>query len=305
MSTQSSTMPASPLHSPGIGAVPPIRPLLWSVQREIWEYRSLYLAPAAVAALVVFGFLISTTVRVWEKSLRVDLAQQPEKLVEPYNFAALLLMATSFVVAVFYSLEALYGERRDRSILFWKSLPVSDLTTVLAKFSIPVLFIPLLTFSITVAMHVIMLVMGSAALLAQGESVTALWNQLRLFHIWSVLLYHYLALHGLWYAPIFGWLLVVSAWARRVPILWAALPVAVIAIVENLIYNTSYLGRILGNRMMGGADPVTPAGSTSMDALMHPSPSELLASPGLWIGFAIAAAFLALAVQLRRYREPI
>ena len=124
-------------------------------------------------------------------------------------------------------------------------------------------------------------------------------------HIWRVLLYHYVALHGLWFAPIYAWLLAVSAWARRVPILWAALPVALIAIAENLIYRTSYLGQLLENRMVGGPDPVTPAGGTSMEALMHPDPSELAAKPGLWIGFAIAAAFLTIAVRLRRNREPI
>src|SRR5262249_29256842 len=132
-----------------------------------------------------------------------------------------------------------------------------------------------------------------------------LWNQLHLVHAWKVLLYHYLALHGLWFAPIYAWLLAVSAWAKRVPILWAALPVAVIVIVENLIYKTSFLGRLLENRMSGGPDPVRPEGRRWMDALRRPGPAELLAPPGLWIGFAIAAAFLALAVRLRRDREPI
>jgi ABC-2 type transport system permease protein len=306
MSTQSNAISGTPLNLPGIPTISPLRAFVWSVQREFWEYRSLYLAPASVGALIVFGFLISTTAGVWEKALRVDLAQQPGKLAEPYNFAALLLMAATFVVAAFYSLDALYGERRDRSILFWKSLPVSDLTTVLAKFSIPVLFVPLLSVSFTVALHLIMLVVSSAALLARGESVTALWNQLHLVHVWRVLLYHYVALHGLWYAPIYAWLLAVSAWARRVPILWAALPVVLIVIFEKMIHNTSFLGRLLENRMTGsGPDPVDASGATWMEALMHPGPSELFAKPGLWIGFAIAAAFLALAAWLRRNREPI
>ena len=58
---------------------------------------------------------------------------------------------------MFYCLDALYGERRDRSILFWKSLPVSDLTTVLSKASIPIVVLPLLTFAVTVATQLIML----------------------------------------------------------------------------------------------------------------------------------------------------
>src|SRR4051812_42943644 len=122
MSTQSNAMPGSPLPSEGTvnRAVSPIQLINSSVQRELWEYRSIYLAPAAVAALILIGFVISTLAGIWEKALRLDPAQQAAKLTEPYTFAALLLMGASFLVAVFYSLDALHGERRDRSILFWK-----------------------------------------------------------------------------------------------------------------------------------------------------------------------------------------
>ena len=70
----------------------------------------------------------------------------------PFTFAALLLMfTTSFIVGVFYCVDALQGERRHRSILFWKSLPVSDLTTtVLSKASIPFAMLPQVTFAVTV-----------------------------------------------------------------------------------------------------------------------------------------------------------
>lgn len=308
MSTQSNAIPGSQLESPGMApAFSATRPLSWALQRELWEYRSIYIAPLAIAALILFGFLISTIAGIWEKALRLDPAQQAAKLAEPYTFAALLLMGASFFVALFYSIDALHGERRDRSILFWKSLPVSDLTTVLAKFSIPVLVIPLLTFSITVTTQLIMLLVSSAALLATGQSVATLWSQLGLTHMWGVLLYHLVALHGFWYAPIYAYLLLVSAWARRVPILWAALPLAAIGIVEKLAFNTSYFGQLLQYRMIGGPEAVAPAaaGGTSLDAMTHPGLGELLITPGLWIGLAIAAAFIAAAVQVRRYREPI
>src|SRR5919204_6856509 len=101
MSTQSNALPGSPLGAQQIAPaeMPALRPLLWSVQRELWEYRSIYLAPAAVAALILIGFLISTTAGIWEKAMRLDPTQQADKLAEPYNFAALLLMAATFVVA--------------------------------------------------------------------------------------------------------------------------------------------------------------------------------------------------------------
>ncbi len=130
---------------------------------------------------------------------------------QPYHFAALLIMLTTFIVGVFYCLDALHGERRDRSILFWKSLPVSDLTTVLSKASIPLVVLPLVTFAVTVAAHWIMLLLSSAVLLGSGMSVAALWTQCRCSRCRLMLLYHLVAVHALWYAPFYGWLLLVSA----------------------------------------------------------------------------------------------
>ena len=105
-------------------------------------------------------------------------------------------MGTTFIIGVFYCLDALYGERRDRSILFWKSLPVSDLTTVLSKASIPLVVLPLLTFAITVVTQLLMLLLSAAVLAGSGLSVTPL-TQLPLFQMSLVLLYHLVAVHSL------------------------------------------------------------------------------------------------------------
>jgi ABC-2 type transport system permease protein len=281
--------------------------MYWSLRRELWESRSIYIAPLAVAGLILFGFLIST-IHLPSKmrtALALDPMQQHELLTQPYSFAALLIMATTFVVAVFYCLDALHGERRDRSILFWKSLPVSDLTTVLSKASIPLVVLPLLTFAITVVTQWIMLLMSSAVLLGSGLSVATLWTQLSFSQMSLMLLYHLVTVHALWYAPIFGWLLLVSAWARRAVFLWAGLPVLAVALVEKIAFNTSHFAAILGNRMGGGAEAVTAPGSVPMDPMTHLTPGHFLSSPGLWIGLALTAAFLAAAVRLRRYQGPI
>ncbi len=240
MNTQSNAVPESfESRRSAPVAMSATQPLYWSVRRELWENRSIYIAPLIVAALILFAFLISSTAGIWEKALRLDPAQQPDKLAEPYTFAALLLMGTTLVVAIFYCLDALHGERRDRSILFWKSLPVSDLTTVLSKASIPLVVLPLLTFAITIATQWIMLLLSSAVLLASGQSPATLWTQLPFFQMSLMLLYHLLAVHSLWYAPMFAWLLLVSAWARRAAFLWAFLPLVGIGIVEKIAFNTT------------------------------------------------------------------
>ena len=152
MSIGANTLPES---AQPIAATSPTstRPFYWSVRRELWENRSIYIAPIAAGCLGFFGFIISA-IGLPERRRAVlllqDIEQQRQRIEAPYDMVAMMLMFTSFIVGVFYCLDALHGERRDRSILFWKSLPVSDLTTVLSKLSIPLVVLPLLTFAVIV-----------------------------------------------------------------------------------------------------------------------------------------------------------
>jgi ABC-2 type transport system permease protein len=311
VNTQSNTMPGSPLESQVIApaVISATRPMYWSVLRELWENRSIYIAPLAVAGLILFGFLIGTIhlPGKMRAALALDPMQQRDLIEQPFDFAALLIMGTTLIVAVFYCLDALHGERRDRSILFWKSLPVSDLTTVLSKASIPLVVLPLLTFAIIVATQWIMLLLSSAVLAGSGLSVATLWRQLPWFQMSLMLLFHLLAVHALYYAPLYGWLLLVSGWARRAAFLWAGLPLVAICVVEKIAFNTAHFAAMLQSRLSGGPEagtfPVT--GSVPMHPLTHLAPLHFLSSPGLWIGLVVFAAFLAAAVRLRRYQGPI
>lgn len=216
-------------------------------------------------------------------------------------------MLTIILTSVFYCLDALHSERRDRSILFWKSLPVSDVMTVLAKASIPLIILPLLAFVITMAMQWFMLLVSSAVLLVSGQSVATLWRSLPLPSMWLLLLYHLLTGHAIWPFPIYCWLLLVSGWARRATFLWAALPLIAIAGVEGIVFRTSHFAEFIGRRFLGDA-PAMHVGPHSMGLdpmTTHITVDRFLMSPGLWIGFAIAAVFLFAAVRLRRYQGPI
>jgi len=114
MNTQSNAVPESLLGSQGIApaAMSATRPMYWSVRRELWENRSIYIAPLAVASITLFGFLIATMGRAMSEA---NLAQQRVVLEEPFQFAMGVIMTTAFIVGIFYSLDALHGERRDRS----------------------------------------------------------------------------------------------------------------------------------------------------------------------------------------------
>jgi len=289
-------------------ALPATRPLYWSIRRELWEYRSIYIAPLAVAALFLIGFLISTAhlpAKIRAASA-LDPMRQNEIIEQPYDFAAMLLMATYLIVAVFYCLDALHGERRDRSILFWKSLPVSDFTTVLSKASIPFVVLPLITFAITVVTQFVMLLLSTLVLAGSGGGVATLWANVPLFPMSLMLLYHLMAMHGLYYAPFYGWLLMVLAWARRAAFLWAGLPLLAISVVEKIAFNSWHFAGMLGNRVAGGPDAITyPAQTSAMQHMPLVTLGEFLIDPGMWIGLVLFAAFFAAAVRLRRNQGPI
>jgi len=310
LSSQSNVMPESSLRSQGIAAmaIPAARLIYWSVRRELWEIRAIYFAPVAVACLFLFGFSISILHLLVEMHATPGLVlmQQRELLGQPYEFAEDLIMGTALLVGLFYSVDALYGERRDRSILFWKSAPVSDFITVLSKAAIPIVLIPLLAFAVTVVTQWIMLMISSAVLLGSGHNVALLWSRVGIFHRWPMLLFHFLCIHGLWQSPIYAWLLLVSGWARRVPILWAALPPLAIGIAEKVSFNTTYFGSLIGRRFTGGSEgSAIMERGRSMDPMMLFAPLHFLINPGLWLGLAVAAAFLAAAVRMRRYQGPI
>jgi len=305
MSTQSNAMPQSGLGSQPIGSavMSGTRPMYWAVRRELWENRSICVAPLVVAGVTVVGFLISTIglPHKMHALSALDAANQQQTIVMPYDFAAGLFMATQVLVGVFYCLDALHGERRDRSILFWKSLPVSDVTTVLAKASVPIVILPLLAFAFSVVTQLVMLLLASAALAGSDANVATYWTHLPLFQMWLGLLYHLVTVHALSHAPIYSWLLLVSGWARRAVFLWAALPVLAIAIIEKIAFSTSHFAAMLGYRLSGGADAMP----FPIDAGAHNTPGRFLVSPGLWIGLFVAAAFLFAAVRLRRNQAPI
>jgi ABC-2 type transport system permease protein len=289
------------------------RPMYWSVRRELWENRSVYIAPLAGAGVAMLGFFIGLfgLPRCVRATTEMDPAEKFLMLVMPYGHTGWLLLMTSFVVGVFYSLDALHGERRDRSILFWKSLPVSDLTTVLSKASIPLVVLPALAFGITVVTQLIMVLISTAVLLLSGISPVTLWRQLPLFQMELVMLYGVIVL-ALGQAPLFALLLLISGWARRTAFLWAVLPPLAICAVEKFAFNTKHFASLLGYLITGGSanafnfrTPNGPPVDAHFIPLAQITPGRFLSSPGLWIGLVFAAVFLAAAVRLRRYREPI
>ncbi len=307
MSSQFDDMLKSPSET---GAAPArfvrTRPFYWSVRRELFEHRAIWIAPLAGVALALFGVLISS----WKIPGRVTAAiADPAKLEDlmiPYSFVAMGVIVLSCIVAVFYSLDALHGERRDRSILFWKSLPVSDLTTVLSKAAVPLVVLPVIMMAAIFAGQLAALAWSSLVVLFAGLDPWDLWSRLDLGFMWFMIVYG-LAFLALWWAPVVAWLLLVSAWAKRMPILWAVAPFIGISIIEKIAFNSQHFVTVPAYRLGGGFRHafMKPGGKNSVDGFADLDLSRTFGNPDMWLGLIVAALFLFLAIRLRRSRSPL
>jgi ABC-2 type transport system permease protein len=283
--------------------------LYWSIRRELWENRSIYIAPLAVAGLLVlasaYGFFYAAAHGAKFSVVQTDAFQRREGFIQAYDLSAALIMGTTFLVSIFYCLDALYSERRDRSILFWKSLPLSDLTTVLSKMIVPTIILPAITFIVTIVTQTLILLLSLAAFRTSATGIAP--HDLPLLQMALMLLYHLIAVHILWYAPIYAWLLLVSAWARRAPLLWATLPPAALGVLEVIALHSTHIFTLLRYRLNGNAedDATFTLANRATAPLTHLSLTHFLTTPGLWNGLALTALFLAAAIQLRHHRNPI
>ncbi|HEY3663337.1 MAG TPA: hypothetical protein VGL24_09325 [Chthoniobacterales bacterium] len=270
------------------------------------------MAPLIVSGFVLLGYAISAIGLPHRRRalLLLDPLKQRAIVEQPYDIAVIVIMLTAFLVGIFYCLDALHGERRDRSILFWKSLPVSDLTSVLAKLAVPMLILPAITFVLIEVTQLIILAMSTVALWPSGLGATT-WERLPIFRLSVILLYGIIT-SALWATPVYGWLLLVSAWARRATFLWAVLPWIAISILEKVAFNTGHFARLLGHRVFGSYEeafvivPQTHGRVVPVvDRLSQLAPLRFISSPGLWLGLIVAVVLVAGAIRLRRSRGPI
>jgi ABC-2 type transport system permease protein len=282
--------------------------LYWSIRRELWEHRSITLAPLSVAVLVLVVFLVRSfglpqRIRALEG---LDPIKQVSAIAMTYSMAASVILLISFIISAFYCLDALNGERRDRSILFWKSMPVSDFTTVLSKAAIPFVVQPLLAFGIALATQLIMLIASTSILVFNGMNPMQIWGPLPLFTMTVVMLYG-LVVHALWYAPIYGLFLLISVWAKRAAFLWAFLPVITLMAIEALVMNTAWTAGALRYRLLGAMNEAFALKSANsiITQFSQLDPWRFLTSGNMWLGLVFGVVCIAFAIRLRREREPI
>lgn len=297
---------------------------IWLIRREVWEHKAIWVAPAIVIgcllALVVTGNVHLGPIGATDGAAALS-TLSPEKqlklLMIVYAGLALVVFMVMGIVAFFYSLDSLYADRRDRSVLFWKSLPLSDAETVLSKFTVAAIVIPLVALTAAILAQLVIAAGGSAKLAMNGMSAGFMWQPeaivggLAVAVLWSVTAM-------LWYAPVVAYLMLASAWAPKGPFLWAVLPPVAIWVLERVVLYSHYVGDFITGRLFGlyrllGSED-RPAGIVdgpdAGDATVKLSQIDLVGSlkhfygsPDLWLGVVAAALLLAAAMWVRRYRD--
>jgi ABC-2 type transport system permease protein len=287
--------------------------MLILIRRELWEHPALWAAPVAVSGLILIGAAFGRMNLPSHVELPPHLARAIFGLsVLGFGIAQYVTMS---IVLWLYATDCLYAERKDRSILFWKSLPVSDALTVLSKAVVAIVAAPLIVFVITAVTSVLAFGIWSLRGLA-GPAPMHIWDTRTWLRVEGDSLLA-LLVATLWYAPITAYLMLFSAWARRNVQLWVILPPLVALIVERVTFGTHHLTDVLLYRLGGGWEsslvlsierlfasvPGPYAASSAPPPLFTRSPLHVFANIDLWVGLAVAAGFLFGAVRIRRYRD--
>ncbi|MEO8309313.1 MAG: hypothetical protein ABI616_14860 [Pseudomonadota bacterium] len=257
------------------------------IKREFWEHRSLWIAPLAVAAFFVLasclGALMASSPIDYHGRFQFGPPGTSPILAGMASVASPVYLVSAITCFV-YLLDCLYAERKDRSILFWKSLPVSDARTVLVKYAVGMIIVPLAVFVLALLAFVLIhfiLTLGVPAFArinlhtGPGDWVDAITGTLGM-----------LVATLLWYGPLGAWFMLVSVASRRAPILMAFMPFVVLGIAESMLFRSAHVWQFMGYRLRP-----------------QPDLMQAMADPNMWLGLVAAAGMLYMVIRLRRYRD--
>ncbi len=313
----------------------------WLLKREFWEHKGgFFWTPAVIGALMTLFLAVSMIIGITVKNehgmqingeqvtnlSKVVSAEQRTQIVEAISqgymgTSAPLFFVMAFVV-FFFSLGCLFDERKDRSVLFWKSLPVSDTETVVSKAAMALVGAPLITLAFAVVVSVLALVIILMGAAASGLNIFGAVLASPAVYTAPFLIAALVPVYMVWALPTVGWLMMVSAWARTKVFLWAV-GVPVLTGVLLLWFNEMFsfgwnlewfwkniVGRgllsVVPGSWFGFVDPDSGMnidhGSIDFSFLVAQS-WKTLASANAWIGAAIGAAMIFVAARLRRWKD--
>jgi ABC-2 type transport system permease protein len=297
------------------------------IKRELWEHRAIYVTPLVIALIVsIMAVTGQVVLSAFDHEVSIAIigasnlgaTERAAAITVLLAGVSSLLVMAMWVLTVFYSLDALYAERKDRSILFWRSLPCTDAETVVSKLLTAAVVIPLITFVVVMLTHLIVLALASLWLGFQGaDGWHLIWRAAPLPSNWTATLVFLLAL-PLWLSPFIGWFLFVSAFTRRSPLLVAFLPIVILPLLERSLIGTSlffdalfvrtgslplFRGLSTGEIFTYQGDDWSVGDRLPSGLLSLLDLSRFFGSPSLWIGLLVCGLFTTAAIYVRRYRD--
>jgi ABC-2 type transport system permease protein len=282
---------------------------IWLIRREFWENRAIWMIPAVFGGLLLLAALFGQ-VSIPTLSSGTQTRDAGAIFLVAIGLMFYLVMS---LYAAWYLLDCLYTDRKDRSILFWKSLPISDANAVLSKLLVGMVLIPLVYFvaaNVTALMAAFIL-----SIRARASIGSALWQP----DVWwqiQVLWMYVIVTTAVWYLPVAGWLMLVSAWAKRAVILWSILPPLVLFLLERVFFGSHVIGHLLNDRLMGLPSVAYKHGWTDDSDIKFQGhiPNSVwhfidaggfFTNPQTWIGVAVGIILIVAAIQLRMRRSEI
>jgi ABC-2 type transport system permease protein len=286
---------------------------IWLVRREFWENRAIWVIPLAIGAFMILCALFG----------RADMMMVSSQALGRTAGQALLVGvgATFFAVmsiyAAWYLLDCLYADRKDRSVLFWKSLPISDATTVLSKLATAVIVIPLVYFAaadLTTLLMAFIISVRAGSLVGGALWQAGLWLQIQLLWLYLIVT------TAIWYLPVSAYLLLISSWAKRAVMLWSILPPLALILGERWFFGTHVIAHQLSVRLFGFVDAAFNANLASWvsantaDSATVRTPADIwsfldfagfFSSMATWAGAAVGVVLIIGSIQLRMRRTEI
>jgi ABC-2 type transport system permease protein len=230
--------------------------IITSFRKEIWEFKkTLFWVPLIIAVFIIVAPLLQLILMEDYQSAKwLDIITNVDNLANVEGFTRIFLTAimgmfvpfimVSLIIQLYYFTTCLFDERRDLSIYFWRSLPVSDVLSVGVKLITGALVVPtIFMLAATCVVFVFLLfalIACSVLSLGYDVSLWGLWGSAdiisNLTAIWLNLLPY-----ALWMFPVFAWLMLASMFANKAPFLWAILPIAAILLIESFVVEYLHL----------------------------------------------------------------
>jgi ABC-2 type transport system permease protein len=302
-----------------VASNPHVRMFETLVRREFWEHRSLWRAPLVVSALLLVCAVLT------HGALKID-ASDPTEWLNPQNKTIVFAMAqwaltvphylVMTLLVNFYLLDCLYAERKDRSILFWKSLPVSDGATVASKVVVACVLVPLGTFALALVTDILFTLVWDLRAVITHSPELVVWDTVAFLKT-QALMFLGLVISVLWYAPFLGCFLLASACVRRNVLMWVTVVPLLIVIFERIAFGTHWLSSLINYRTYGIWYDVN-LESAILASIHNIGPAEAVSLPevfdrvhvgpaftniDLWLGLLLAAACAYAAARVRGFRD--